>query len=193
MPSALLLLCLLNFLFIGSLPLVFFKRHGRLGLWWWLTAAPYVLCVALLLAASLHLVSPVTDETTTLSQGLRLGAVVCSAASIALIAFTLGTHRRRLALWHQTNDAPEHLVTYGAYSRLRHPFYAAFLLALLAALLACPHLGTAATFVYGLGIMNYTAAQEERRLCASAQFGAAYRDYMQHTGRFWPRWRRYAS
>ena len=56
MPSALLLLCLLNFLFIGSLPLVFFKRDGCLSLWWWLTAAPYALCVAFLLAASYHLI-----------------------------------------------------------------------------------------------------------------------------------------
>ena len=88
--------------------------------------------------------------------------MVCSVASIALIAFTLGTHRHRLALWHQTNDAPEHLVTYGAIRRLRHPFYTAFLLALLAALLACPHVGTAATL--WPGYYNYTAAQEEQRL-----------------------------
>ncbi|HEY2981604.1 MAG TPA: hypothetical protein VGJ22_10515, partial [Anaerolineales bacterium] len=67
-----------------------------------------------------------------------------------------------------------------------HPFYTAFLLALLAALLLCPSLGTLATMVYGLLALNFTAAREERRLRAS-EFGQEYLAYMQRTGRFWPK------
>ncbi|MFQ5930814.1 MAG: methyltransferase family protein [Nitrospiraceae bacterium] len=189
MNDAVLLLILVNFLFIGILPVIFFKRGGSLNLMWWLTAAPYFICVILLTASFLRIYPPVTEYDGGFIRILGLIAVVVSTASIFLIAYTLGTHRRPIALWHQTNDATEELVTYGAYGRIRHPFYAAFLLALLAALIFSPQLGTLATFVYGLLIMNYTAAKEERRMRGS-QFGAEYEAYIGRTGRFVPRLRR---
>ena len=189
MNPAVLLLFLMDLLFIGLLPVVFFKRDGRLNLQWWMTAAPYVLCGMFLIASFLHVIPPVTGYDTPISRALSLVGVVFSAASIALIAFTLGTHRLRIALWHQSNDAPEHIVTYGAYSRIRHPFYAAFLLALVGALIFCPHLGTLATLIYGFFIMNSTAAKEEQKL-SDSKLGGEYRAYMQRTGRFIPRWGR---
>ena len=191
MNPAVLLLFLMDLLFIGLLPVIFFKRDGRLNLQWWLTAAPYVLCGMFLIASFLHIIPPVTGYDTPISRALSLVGVVFSAASIALIAFTLGTHRLRIALWHQSNDAPEHIVTYGAYSRIRHPFYAAFLLALVGALIFCPHLGTLATLIYGFFIMNSTAAKEEQKLSGS-KLGGEYRAYMQRTGRFIPHWGRQA-
>ena len=189
MNPAVWLLFLMDLLFIGLLPIIFFKRDGRLNLQWWLTAAPYVLCGMFLIASFLHIIPPVTGYDTPISRALSLVGVVFSAASIALIAFTLGTHRLRIALWHQANDAPEHIVTYGAYSRIRHPFYAAFLLALIGALIFCPHLGTLATLIYGFFIMNSTAAKEEQKL-SDSKLGGEYRAYMQRTGRFIPRWGR---
>ena len=42
MNPAVLVLFLVNFLFVGILPVIFFKRDGRLNLMWWLTAAPYL-------------------------------------------------------------------------------------------------------------------------------------------------------
>ena len=189
MNPAVLFLFLMDLLFIGLLPVVFFKRDGRLNLQWWLTAAPYVLCGMFLIASFLRVIPPVTGYDTPISRALSLVGVVFSAASIALIAFTLGTHRLRIALWHQSNDAPEHIVTYGAYSRIRHPFYAAFLLALIGALIFCPHLGTLATLIYGFYIMNSTAAKEEQKL-SNSKLGDEYRAYMQRTGRFIPRWGR---
>ena len=117
---------------------------------------------------------------------MNVVAVVCSAGSIALIAFTLGTHRVRIALWHQSADAPDSIVTYGAYAHIRHPFYTAFLLALLASLLVCPSIGTMSTLLAGLAALTITAIREERRLKAST-FGAEYSAYMRRTGRFWPR------
>jgi protein-S-isoprenylcysteine O-methyltransferase Ste14 len=129
-----------------------------------------------------------------LGYGTRLGrllewlAVPCSLASIGLICFTLGTHRVPISLWHQNNDAPQRIVTFGAYRCMRHPFYGAFLLALLAAFLCSPQSGTALTFAYGAIILNYTAAHEEVRLQTS-QFGDEYKAYILQTGRFWPKWR----
>jgi len=106
-------------------------------------------------------------------------------ASIALISFTSGTHRTRLALWHQ-KDAPESIVTYGAYRYVRHPFYTAFLLALFGGLVFCPHAGTLFAFVSGFLILNFTAAREEKFLSES-QFSREYREYLERTGRFLPR------
>jgi protein-S-isoprenylcysteine O-methyltransferase Ste14 len=178
MNEAVFLLLLLNLVFIGLLPKIFFRKDGRFNAMWWLTASPFLLCASFLIAAFAGYVQPFA--------GFSLIAVCLSVASIALIFFTLGTHRIPIALWHQANDAPQQIVTYGAYGRIRHPFYASFILALLSALVFCPHWGTLFTLVHGFTILNFTAAREEKRLCAS-EFGSDYEEYMRRTGRFFPR------
>jgi protein-S-isoprenylcysteine O-methyltransferase Ste14 len=112
-------------------------------------------------------------------------AAVLAGCSVALLFLRLGTHRVPLALWHQENDAPASIVTHGAYARIRHPFYAAFLLAFVAAVALFPHLGTVLPLCYAAIRLNATAAREERRLAAS-EFGDAYREYLARTGRFLP-------
>lgn len=170
------LLLLLNLAYIGILPRVFFRKDGRFGPLWWATAAPFFACGVFLLAGGV------------VGHGFALPAVALSTASIALISLALGAHRVPLALWHQTNDAPDAIVMHGPYRRIRHPFYAAFLLALAAALVHSPHPVTAGAFAYALVALNLTAIREERRLLAS-RFGAQYRSYMHRTGRFLPYWR----
>lgn len=179
--EGLLLLCL-NFAFIGALPRVFFRR-GRLPIMWWLTALPLFAAPAAAILMYTGVLKPLW------SPALPLTAVVLNAASIALIALTIGSNRIPLALWHQKDDAPRSIVTFGAYRFVRHPFYVSFLIALTAALLAAPHAITIATLVYGFTILNLTAAGEEKRLAAS-EFGEEYRQYLRRTGRFFPRWRR---
>lgn len=186
MNEAAFLLLLLNLIFIGLLPKVFFKKDGRLNAMWWLTASPFFLCAVFLVLSFAGYMPPLTGYDNWWNRVLVLIAVCLSVASIALIFFTLGTHRIPIALWHQDNDAPKHIVTYGAYGRIRHPFYASFILALTGAVVFCPHFGTLFTLIYGFTILNFTAAREERRLCAS-EFGADYREYMTRTGRFFPK------
>jgi protein-S-isoprenylcysteine O-methyltransferase Ste14 len=184
--ESLLLLCL-NFLFIGALPRIFFRRGG-FPLMWWLTALPLVsapVVAVLVYAGVLRSVVGNAD----IAARLRLAAVVLDAISIALIALTIGSNRVPLALWHQRDDAPRTIVTFGAYRHVRHPFYGSFLIALTAAVLVAPHVLTALALVYGFVILNLTAAREERRLAAS-DFGEEYRRYMARTGRFVPRWKR---
>jgi protein-S-isoprenylcysteine O-methyltransferase Ste14 len=115
-------------------------------------------------------------------------AVVLSAASIAFISYTIGTHRVPLSLWHQENDAPVHLVTWGAYRKIRHPFYTSFLMAQLASVLLLPSTVTMVGMVWALAVLNVTAAREERRLSQS-QFGEDYKKYLAQAGRFWPKLR----
>ena len=188
MNEGILLFYLLNFIFIGLLPKLFFKKDGSFNLMWWLTASPFLLCTLFLLLSFAGYLPRLTGYGNSLARVLELVSVLFTVASVALIFFTLGTHRIPIALWHQDNDAPKHIVTYGAYRWIRHPFYASFLLALFGALVFCPQWGTLVTFLQGFVILNVTAAREERRLCAS-QFGAEYAEYMRRTGRFWPRLR----
>ena len=184
MSAVYLALAALNLGFIGLLPRIFFDSKGRRNAMWWATAAPFfaagavlVLCFAgpwqpwyLPAGAALH-------ETV---------AVPFAGAYIALIAYTIGTHRVPLALWHQDDDAPRGIVTYGAYRYVRHPFYSAFLLALTGTVVACPHPGTLLSLVYAGAMLDYTARKEERKL-ASSEFGGEYRSYLARTGRFVPR------
>ncbi len=185
MSSAVLVLCCLNFAAVGALPAVFFRKDGRFNALWWLTAAPFFLCPPVLLAIFLGYLSPFANGT--LQALFELVSVCFSTASLALLFFTLGTHHIPIALWHQENDAPRHIVMYGAYKRIRHPFYASFLLAFIGAFLAAPHWTTLTLLVYAFSILNFTASKEEARLRQSA-FCAEYETYMRNAGRFWPKW-----
>jgi protein-S-isoprenylcysteine O-methyltransferase Ste14 len=186
--AAALWLCALNLLLVAALPRIFF-RPGRLNTQWWLTAAPFFVAgVAVLGAAANAFPPPLASAIPAVgpAAALPLCALALSAASIALIAFTLGTHREPIALWHQHDDAPRSIVRHGAYARIRHPFYAAFHIALAACILAAPGVLTVAAFLAAAVQLRRTAVREERRLLAS-EFGAVYADYVARTGRFFPR------
>jgi protein-S-isoprenylcysteine O-methyltransferase Ste14 len=184
MSTAVLTLLLINLMYVGLLPRFFFRADGRLNLKWWLTAAPFFLSTLFVILRYLD-IAPQWYVWLPKSFADIAGTLL-SSASIALISYTLGTHRRRLSLWHQTNDAPEEIVTYGAYRRIRHPFYAAFILVLIATLVVAPAPWCAAVLGYGVLMLNYTAAREERNL-QSSQFGMQYRSYLQTSGRFFPK------
>ena len=184
MREPVLLLMVLNFALIGLLARIFFRRDGRLNARWWATAVPFGVAPLFLIAAYAAGLTPLTPRSWLADTALA--AVVLSAASIALICLTLGTHRIPIALWHQDGDQPEHIVTYGAYRWIRHPFYASYLLAFGAAAVLLPHWVTLGSLVYAWAALNLTARREERRLAGSA-FGSQYRQYLARTGRFFPR------
>ena len=186
MNEAVFLVVALNFLFIGALPRVFFRKGG-LNVTWWLTAAPLYVSILLVAGAFFEVLPSVTDYHFYQDEASELAAAALSVASTALIALTVGTHRAPVSLWHQRESTPERLVTYGAYRLIRHPFYSAFLLALLAAFLFSPQPGTLFTLAYGLAALSFTAAKEERQLGSASAFGEEYRAFVQRTGRFWPR------
>jgi protein-S-isoprenylcysteine O-methyltransferase Ste14 len=184
MDAPALVVCLLNFVTIALLPQIFFRRDGQRNLHWWLTALPFNVYSLLLVAGALGWIDPMAPRGW--ATGLAVAAVIASTAATALVFFTLGTHRVRIALWHQDNDAPQSIVTNGAYRLVRHPFYTSFLLASIGATLLLPHWATAATLLYTVLRLNATAAKEERKLSAS-EFGAEYQAYVGRTGRFAPR------
>jgi protein-S-isoprenylcysteine O-methyltransferase Ste14 len=174
------LLVLLDFATIGLLPKLFFRK-GRFNAKWMLTASPYAGASTFVILAVAGVIHPWFGHQSVLAGG----AVVASAASLSLIWLTVGTHRIPLALWHQADDAPQEIVTWGPYSRVRHPFYSSFVLALLAGVLVAPCWGTVAMLALGISALSFTARREERRLLSS-ELGDVYRDYMRSTGRFLP-------
>ena len=80
------------------------------------------------------------------------------------------------------------LVTRGVYRRVRHPMYSAIWLfsSAQALLLANAAAGWSALLTFGI-LYFIRVPQEEAMMCET--FGQAYRDYMQDTGRLWPRLR----
>ncbi|HEU4407856.1 MAG TPA: isoprenylcysteine carboxylmethyltransferase family protein [Polyangiaceae bacterium] len=175
-----------NLLFILLLPRLFFRNpDGRHSLMWFVTAAPSLPCAGALALAAGGALEPAWAGGRPREALLALGGF-CGAGSCALIGLTPGTRRTPLARWHQDNDAPRRIVTYGAYKHIRHPFYTSFSICLAGAALALPHPATIACLVYGALALNHTASREEPRLSAS-EFGAAYRAYKARTGRFLPR------
>ncbi len=178
---AILILILVNFSFIGALPRIFFRNDGKFNARWWMTASPLFLAPTILVAMRAGMIEPMST-----SEVQDIIAVVLSITSVTLMAFTLGTHRIPISLWHQENDAPKSIVTWGAYQRIRHPFYASFIIALTSALIYAPHALTVFSWIAGFAVLNVTAAREERRL-SSSEFGKDYVEYMGKTGRFVPK------
>ncbi|SON61450.1 hypothetical protein MSIMFI_02960 [Mycobacterium simulans] len=186
MNTPLLVLYVLNFLMIIVTPRIFFRKDGAFNLRWWLTALPFGLCPAALVVAWVTGLAPYRPRSWDAPSELL--AVLLAAGSLSLLFFTLGTHRVPISLWHQVNDAPRHIVTEGAYRRIRHPFYASYLLAVTGAVVFFPHWTTIALAIYVGVVLNATAAKEERKLLGS-EYGTEYAQYLARTGRFVPRLR----
>jgi len=175
---------LLDFLFIGVLPIIFFRRDGQFNLKWWATGWPFF-AVGLLFALALWgTVEPLHFW----NEEIYFLPTFLAVKSIALMAYAMGSNRVALSLWHQKNDAPKEIVRHGAYQYIRHPFYTSFLIGFSAAVLAFPHPLTIFCLFYAAIVLNLTAAGEEKRLSQS-EFGEQYRAYILQTGRFFPKLR----
>lgn len=186
MDKGVLLLLCLNFIYVALLPVIFFRKEGGLNWKWLATALPFGICPLSLIASYYGVLPRLTGLGSPWGSFSDTVPVLVSAASIGLISYTLGTHKIPIALWHQENDKPQSIVTFGAYKHVRHPFYASFILAFISAFIYAPQLATISCLVYGSLILNMTAAREEKRLCQS-DFGEEYMRYMQNTGRFLPK------
>jgi protein-S-isoprenylcysteine O-methyltransferase Ste14 len=184
MNSILVTLLLVNFAYIGILPRIFFKKDGRFNLMWWMTGGPLFLNAIVILCQQFGWLN--LETLWTLPLAGEIAVVILNAFSIGMISYTMGTHRIPLALWHQNNDAPASIVTWGAYKYVRHPFYSSFIAAQLASIIVLPNAITFAGMIWCLIILHRTAAREEANLSASS-FGAEYQSYMKTTGRFFPK------
>jgi protein-S-isoprenylcysteine O-methyltransferase Ste14 len=113
--------------------------------------------------------------------------VVLGVATPALVIWTFRT------LGHNLTDTVvtrrnATLVTNGPYRWVRHPFYLAFAIAVIGNTLLTANAFLAVFGTAAFLMIFARTSIEERKLIE--RFGDSYRDYMQHTGRFLPRFRR---
>jgi protein-S-isoprenylcysteine O-methyltransferase Ste14 len=114
---------------------------------------------------------------------LRWAGVAVGAASGCLLVWTLVNLGKNLTDTVVTRKAHT-LVTVGPYLWVRHPFYDAVALAVLANSLVAANWFLLATGALLMTMMVIRTRREEAHLLA--RFGDAYRSYMNRTGRFFP-------
>ncbi|WOH39055.1 isoprenylcysteine carboxylmethyltransferase family protein [Thalassotalea fonticola] len=173
-----------NFIVIAVLPLIIFRRDGSFNLKWCITALPFLVVVVVLIMGYVEQLISLQMYSALLFELAQISAAIFSIASIGLIACTIHAHEFKPALWHQVNDQPQELVTWGPYKSIRHPFYSAFLLAFCASVMLFPHYLLFGCLAYGIIVLTVTAKREETRL--TQVFGGSYQCYMSTTGRFIP-------
>ncbi len=111
--------------------------------------------------------------------GVGLGVV---AAALLIWTFrTLDTNLTDTVVTRKNHT----LVTTGPYRRVRHPFYLAFLMAMIADSLVMANWFLALTGGLAVSLIFIRTAREEANLLS--RFGDDYRQYMEMTGRFFPR------
>jgi protein-S-isoprenylcysteine O-methyltransferase Ste14 len=102
-----------------------------------------------------------------------------------LFFWALRAHGRRPLSAAFSPDEPAHLVDWGPYRFIRHPFYSAYLLTWLAGFVATARFALIPTIVVMFWIYWRAADLEEKKFAASP-LAENYRRYSQLTGRFLP-------
>lgn len=116
--------------------------------------------------------------------GLRWAGVVLGTLTAMLLAWTFRTLGKNLTDTVVTRR--EHtLVTSGPYRWVRHPFYVAFALATTANSLVAANWYLFACGAAAFALLVLRTRTEERKLLE--RFGDAYAQYIERTGRFFPR------
>jgi len=116
---------------------------------------------------------------------LRWTGVAVGVCAGSLLVWTLVNLGRNLTDTVVTRQAHT-LVTTGPYHWIRHPFYASTALSVTANGLAAANWFLLAMGWLTVALMVIRTRKEEELLVV--RFGAAYRSYMERTGRFIPRW-----
>ncbi len=117
---------------------------------------------------------------------LVVGLLLCWISTWLFIESLRANRERPLSL-AGSMDVPEHLNQIGPYARIRHPFYASYLYTWLGSALMGPWWLWIAPVVMGALYWHHSLSEEQKFL--SSPLAAAYRAYMQHTGRFLPGFR----
>ena len=115
---------------------------------------------------------------------LRWCGVGLGVVTAALLIWTLRTLDTNLTDTVVTRKNHT-LVTGGPYRWVRHPFYLAFLMAMIADSLVMANWFLALTGGLAVSLIFIRTAREEANLLS--RFGDDYRQYMETTGRFFPR------
>lgn len=158
-----------------------------------LVSVLFVALLALLLDVLLNAVAPQWISGRLGIPALRHAAPVRWAGFVAVTGglFLSSVAVRNMGTsWRMgiDRDRPGSLVTHGLFSRMRHPIYAGMLL--VASGMAA---ATADVLSVGVAVAAWVGLPIEARLEEDfllSRYGDEYRQYVAHTGRFWPAPRR---
>jgi protein-S-isoprenylcysteine O-methyltransferase Ste14 len=165
------------------------ERLDRLQEGWVILLSLRLFALAFLVGLMVFLVGP--GSMAWASFHLRSWARWCGAAlGLATGGLVIWTFR---SLGHNLTDTvvtrrDATLITHGPYRWVRHPFYCAFAIGVIANTLITANAFLAMAGTAAFLVMVARTSIEEQTLIE--RFGRNYLDYMQHTGRFVPRIRR---
>jgi protein-S-isoprenylcysteine O-methyltransferase Ste14 len=162
------------------------ERLNRLQEGWLILLSLRLLALAFLAGLAAFLVAPrsMVWASVHLPNSARWLGVVLGAGAGGLMIWTFRTLGHNLTDTVVTRrDAT--LITHGPYRWVRHPFYLAFAIAVIANTLITANAYLAITGTAAFLVIVARTSIEEQKLIE--RFGRDYRDYMRRTGRFFPR------
>jgi protein-S-isoprenylcysteine O-methyltransferase Ste14 len=112
--------------------------------------------------------------------------VLIAICSLVLLEWSRMSVRGQYFSYLFSQDVPRFLWSSGPYAYIRHPFYASYLLAYLAAALILPGVISLLVLIVTILFYSAAAASDERKFAGSA-LAAEYDAYKRRTGRFLPR------
>jgi protein-S-isoprenylcysteine O-methyltransferase Ste14 len=162
------------------------ERLNRLQEGWLILLSLRLLALAFLVGLAAFLIAPrsMAWASIHLPNSVRWLGVVLGAAASGLMIWTFRSLGHNLTDTVVTRrDAT--LITHGPYRWVRHPFYLAFAMAVIANTLITANAYLAITGTAAFLVIVARTSIEEQKLIE--RFGRDYRDYMRRTGRFLPR------
>ena len=114
-----------------------------------------------------------------------LAAALLYAVSIGLFYWAIRANGQRSLSAAFSPDAPAHLVDWGPYGWVRHPFYCSYLLTWIAGYVATGRWWLLPTVAVMIFVYDRAAKMEEAKFAASSLRGE-YARYCAVTGRFFP-------
>jgi protein-S-isoprenylcysteine O-methyltransferase Ste14 len=146
----------------------------------------YAMIVFIVIWSLLPFLLPMWTQLTIHSWIRWAGLVICIILTLALI--WVGQHLGRQVSGTLEIKDEHSVVTSGPYKYIRHPMYLVYLVFNLGLLLISVNMVLLVIIILGMVLMIVRIPIEEMMLVE--QFGEAYRDYMQRTGRLFPKLRK---
>ncbi len=165
------------------------REEGALGVLW-----PALVFIYILIFPLLGIILPQAVYGTIFNVAfpgdsfVQVAALILYASGAFLTAYSF-KHLGRFMVGQIVVAKDHELITTGPYAKVRHPTYTGGMLLNLSAILIFLNLLLVPVFLATVALAIHRARVEEELLSSEEGFGSRYREYMDRTGRFFPRLR----